>query len=166
MYLRSKLQTRALHNLKIITEEKYPDVRVTKGYVVSELLSNYKIFINDIEILKSAIIESDVKDEGGGTAVNLNITAEANEKLEELKKLLDKETGRSLFPAQILDILFICAKNLNNNGEMIIKDVSNKELSKVLLDYAYKLLTEDTLPVNVMNAKKDLIRVFLDNRLL
>lgn len=166
MYLRSKLQTRALNNLKIITEEKYPDVRVTKGYVVSELLSHYKVFVNDNEILKSAIIESDAKNEGGGTAVNLNITVEANEKLEELKKLLDKETGRSLFPAQILDILFICVKNKKNNGEMMIKDVSNEELSKVLLDYAYKLLTEDMLSVNVMKTKNDLIKVLVENRLL
>lgn len=57
--------------------------------------------------MRKAIAESDVKEEGGGISVNLNITTGANEKLEELKKILDKETGRSLFPAQVLDILLI-----------------------------------------------------------
>lgn len=57
--------------------------------------------------MRKAIAESDVKEEDGGTLVNLNITTGANEKLEELKKILDKETGRSLFPAQVLDILLI-----------------------------------------------------------
>lgn len=59
------------------------------------------------DILRKAIAESDVKEEDGDTLVNLNITTGANEKLEELKKILDKETGRSLFPAQVLDILLI-----------------------------------------------------------
>lgn len=57
--------------------------------------------------MRKAIAESDVKEEGGGISVNLNITTGTNEKLEELKKILDKETGRSLFPAQVLDILLI-----------------------------------------------------------
>ena len=57
--------------------------------------------------MRKAIAESDVKEEDGGALVNLNITTGANEKLEELKKILDKETGRSLFPAQVLDILLI-----------------------------------------------------------
>lgn len=57
--------------------------------------------------MRKAIAESDVKEEDGDTLVNLNITTGANEKLEELKKNLDKETGRSLFPAQVLDILLI-----------------------------------------------------------
>lgn len=48
--------------------------------------------------MRKAIAESDVKEEDGDTLVNLNITTGANEKLEELKKILDKETGRSLFP--------------------------------------------------------------------
>lgn len=57
--------------------------------------------------MRKAIAESDVKEEDGGVSVNLNITTGTNEKLEELKKILDKETGRSLFPAQVLDILLI-----------------------------------------------------------
>ena len=57
--------------------------------------------------MRKAIAESDVKEEDRDTLVNLNITTGANEKLEELKKILDKETGRSLFPAQVLDILLI-----------------------------------------------------------
>ena len=57
--------------------------------------------------MRKAIAESDVKEEGGGISVNLNITTGTNEKLEELKKILDKETSRSLFPAQVLDILLI-----------------------------------------------------------
>lgn len=57
--------------------------------------------------MRKAIAESDVKEEDGDALVNLNITTGANEKLEELKKILDKETGRSLFPAQVLDILLI-----------------------------------------------------------
>ena len=67
----------------------------------------FQSYIRDPDILRKAIAESDVKEEGGGISVNLNITTGANEKLEELKKILDKETGRSLFPAQVLDILLI-----------------------------------------------------------
>lgn len=46
--------------------------------------------------MRKAIAESDVKEEDGGISVNLNITTGANEKLEELKKILDKETGRDI----------------------------------------------------------------------
>ena len=46
--------------------------------------------------MRKAIAESGVKEEGGGISVNLNITTGANEKLEELKKILDKETGRDI----------------------------------------------------------------------
>ena len=67
----------------------------------------FQSYIRNPDILRKAIAESDVKEEDGGTSVNLNITTGANEKLEELKKILDKETGRSLFPAQVLDILLI-----------------------------------------------------------
>lgn len=57
--------------------------------------------------MRKAIAESGVKEEDGGILANLNTTTGVNEKLEELKKILDKETGRSLFPAQVLDILLI-----------------------------------------------------------
>mgnify|MGYP001523781055 CR=1 FL=1 len=67
----------------------------------------FQSYIRNPDILRKAIAESDVKEEGGGISVNLNITTGTNEKLEELKKILDKETGRSLFPAQVLDILLI-----------------------------------------------------------
>lgn len=67
----------------------------------------FQSYIRNPDILRKAIAESDVKEEDGGVSVNLNITTGTNEKLEELKKILDKETGRSLFPAQVLDILLI-----------------------------------------------------------
>lgn len=67
----------------------------------------FQSYIRNPDILRKAIAESDVKEEDGDTLVNLNITTGVNEKLEELKKILDKETGRSLFPAQVLDILLI-----------------------------------------------------------
>lgn len=67
----------------------------------------FQSYIRNPDILRKAIAESDVKEEDRDTLVNLNITTGANEKLEELKKILDKETGRSLFPAQVLDILLI-----------------------------------------------------------
>jgi hypothetical protein len=70
-------------------------------------LYTFQSYIRNPDILRKAIAESDVKEEDGGVSVNLNITTGTNEKLEELKKILDKETGRSLFPAQVLDILLI-----------------------------------------------------------
>ena len=72
-----------------------------------DFLYTFQSYIRNPDILRKAIAESDVKEEDGDTLVNLNITTGANEKLEELKKILDKETGRSLFPAQVLDILLI-----------------------------------------------------------
>ncbi|MGN9020025.1 hypothetical protein ACTNBM_13365 [Lachnospiraceae bacterium HCP1S3_C3] len=142
-------------------------MRVTKGYVASELLTNYKSYIRDKDKLKKAIVESDIKEEGGGIAVNLNITNDANEKLKEVKLVLDNETGRSLFPAQILDILLICAINSGDETENVnIKDIPDKELAKALMDYAYKLLTEQTFSVSVMNAKPELINVLMKNNLI
>ncbi|MGN9033119.1 hypothetical protein ACTNBN_13945 [Lachnospiraceae bacterium HCP1S3_B1] len=167
MYLRTKLQQRAHSNLDIRAKQKYPGMRVTKGYVASELLTNYKSYIRDKDKLKKAIVESDIKEEGGGIAVNLNITNDANEKLKEVKLVLDNETGRSLFPAQILDILLICAINSGDETENVnIKDIPDKELAKALMDYAYKLLTEQTFSVSVMNAKPELINVLMKNNLI
>lgn len=164
MYLRCKLQSRALNNLKLYTQKKFEGMRVTKGYVVSELLHNYPLYIGDALVLQEAIAESDMKEEGGGVAVNLNITAEANEQLEKLKSFLDKKTGRSLFPAQIVDILVLCA--LKSNGCPIMQDVPNQRLAKALLDCAYKLLVEETLPVNLARARTGLVQLLQENALL
>ena len=167
MYLRTKLQKRAHSNLDIRAKRKYPGMRVTKGYVVSELLLNYQSFIHDPDKLRKAIAESDIKEEGGGIAVNFNITNEANRKLEELKTILDNETGRSLFPAQILDILLICAVNSGDETENVnVKDISDKELAKALMDFAYRLLTEQTPAVSVMSAKPELITVLSKHHLI
>ena len=167
MYLRTKLQPRAHDNLDKRGKQKYPGMRVTKGYVASELLMTYQSYIRDPEILRNAISESDIKAEGGGIAVNLCVTTEANEKLEEFKKILNKETGRSFFPAQVLDILLICAANTIEDGEKkIIMEIPNNALAKVLMDFAFKLLTEETLSFNVMNAKAGLIKVLIENHLL
>lgn len=166
MYLRTKLQPRAIANLVLYTrsQDRYKGMRVTKGFVVTNLLNNYPLYIRDTAALQSAIAESDIKQEGSGTAVNLNITVEANDKLADLKKLLDKETGRSLFPAQVIDILLICALSLS--GRPPVKEVSDKQLAKVMMEYAYKLLTEEVLPVNISNARSDIIKIFEDNCLL
>lgn len=56
-------------------------------------------------MLLEAIKLSDIKEEGGETPVNFNITYEANEQLNQLKQSLDAFTGRSFFPAQVIDIL-------------------------------------------------------------
>lgn len=98
----------------------------------------------------------------------MNITENAYKKLNELKTLLDKETGRSLFPAQVVDILLICVLKteiLNTESE-IVKDIDNKELAKCLLDYAYILLTAEKLPANLNNAKNGLVTVLRNNFLL
>lgn len=165
MYLRTKLQARAHDNLNKRGEQRYPGMRVTKGYVVSELLTNYYSYIGNAERVRKAITESDIKEEGGGIAVNLNITNEANEKLVELKKILDRETGRSLFPAQVLDILLICALDSDGGAEQT-REVPDKDLAKTLLDFAYKILTEETLSINAMNAKTGLINTLVENHLL
>src|SRR5665647_2834312 len=111
MYQRCKMQPRALDNIDKCRKYFYQGQRVTKGYVLSSLLENYTLYTENDQILSVAIKESDIKQEGSGTAVNFNITADANEKLLQLKLHLDKDTGRSLFPAQIIDILLICAVN-------------------------------------------------------
>lgn len=51
----------------------------------------FQSYIRDPDILRKAIAESDVKEEGGGVLVNLNVTTGANEKLEELKKFSIKK---------------------------------------------------------------------------
>lgn len=167
MYVRVKLQARAVYNLEKAAQLNFPGMRVTRGYVISDLLSKANHYISNPDILRSAIAESDKKEQGGGTPVNLNLSAEANEKLEELKRLLDKETGRSLFPAQVLDVLLICAAtNTTEEEKQNAPNISDAQLAKALLDYAYKLLTEETLSVNMIHAKAGLLTVLGDNRLI
>lgn len=109
MYQRSKMQARALDNLARYTEHYYNGQRVTKGYVLSQILSKYDIHTFDKERLLEAIELSDVKEEGPGTPVNFNISYEANKHLVQLKQRLDSIAGRSFFPAQVIDILLIYA---------------------------------------------------------
>ena len=173
MYLRCNLQPRAEQNLskytQIYAEREAEGNRVTKGHVLSKLLASYPTYIcGDAEKLKASIFQSDEKIEGSVIQVNLNITENAYKKLNELKTLLDKETGRSLFPAQVVDILLICVLKteiLNTESE-IVKDIDNKELAKCLLDYAYILLTAEKLPANLNNAKNGLVTVLRNNFLL
>lgn len=109
MYLRAKMQRRALENLARYTEARFGGQRVTKGYALSEAVENYQSYVDDLELLHKAITESDIKDEGPGTPVNFNVRQEANESLNAFKQKLDELTGRSLFPAQVIDILLLCA---------------------------------------------------------
>lgn len=97
MYQRSKMQARALDNLARYTEYYYKGQRVTKGYVLSQVLGKYSIHTFDKGMLLEAIKLSDIKEEGPGTPVNFNITYEANEQLNQLKQSLDAITGRSFF---------------------------------------------------------------------
>ena len=106
----------------MITKNNYPDLLVTKGYVLSALLEGYTQYIDNEEVLKKAIKESDVKQEGSGTTVNFNITAQANTNLESMKRIIDKMTGRSFFPAQIIDILLICALYIEPKDFMETED--------------------------------------------
>ena len=105
MYIRSKLQPRAIDNIARLKEKFYPNSRVTKGFVISNFLEKYKLYTENEVKLNEALIESENKVEGPGISINLNITSEANEALNNLKIKLDKMTGRSLFPAQVIDVL-------------------------------------------------------------
>lgn len=59
--------------------------------VKPDFLYTFQSYIRNPDILRKAIAESDVKEEGGGISVNLNITTGTNEKLEELKKFSIKK---------------------------------------------------------------------------
>lgn len=72
-----------------------------------------------------------------------------------------------MFPAQVLDILLICAANTTEYGtEEIVRKISNSDLAKAMMEYAFKILTEETLSVNMINAKRGLINVLVENHLL
>ncbi|AEN77683.1 hypothetical protein [Ligilactobacillus ruminis] len=143
MYLRIKAQQRTLDNLQVITKNNYPDLRVTKGYVLTALLEGYKQYVNNEEVLKKAIKESDVKQEGSGTPVNFNITAQANTNLESMKRIIDKMTGRSFFPAQIIDILLICALSIESKDFMETED----SIDSIRLQIIKKIADTDTTDV-------------------
>ncbi len=164
MYLRVKLQERTLRNLEVVSRRDYAAMRVTKGYVVSNLLCEYARYLNDTAALREAITESDMKQEGGAASVNLTITAAAEQHLYQLKQKLDAETGRSLFPAQVIDILLILAVREKAGESAAV--FSDREVARKLMDLAYTLLTEDVLPVNVTNAKAGIIDVLQKNYLL
>lgn len=63
MYQRSKMQARALDNLARYTEYYYKGQRVTKGYVLSQVLGKYSIHTFDKGMLLEAIKLSDIKEE-------------------------------------------------------------------------------------------------------
>lgn len=147
--------------------KEFPGMRVTKGFVISELLTRYPVLIRDSNQLNEAVHKSDIREEGGGIAVNLNITNDANEKLAELKKLLDYDTGRSLFPAQLLDILLILAVNSSKEeNEEISDNTDDKVLARALIDFSFKLLTEEIHSANVREARIGFITILKKNHLL
>lgn len=156
MYQRSKMQARALDNLARYTEYYYKGQRVTKGYVLSQVLGKYSIHTFDKGMLLEAIKLSDIKEEGPGTPVNFNITYEANEQLNQLKQSLDAITGRSFFSAQVIDILLI----------YVTKKLGHKEIKKNEIEVGIEINTlrveaislllhasENTL-INVLNVLK------------
>jgi len=163
MLIRTKLQARVLENLKNLKAEMYPHYNVTKGHIVSELLEKSDSITADKYLLSEAIHESDIKNEGGGIPVNLTITTEANNKLQKLKEQLDKATGRSFFPAQVIDIVAIMA--VSTLSEKKKTNVSDEELAKALLDIAFKLLTNHQ-GVNLRNAKYEMIDTLKRNNLI
>ena len=156
MYQRSKMQARALDNLARYTEYYYKGQRVTKGYVLSQVLGKYSIHTFDKGMLLEAIKLSDIKEEGPGTPVNFNITYEANEQLNQLKQSLDAITGRSFFPAQVIDILLIYAtkklghKEIEKNETEVGIEINTLRVEAIaLLLHA----SENTL-INVLNVLK------------
>lgn len=156
MYIRSKLQPRAIDNIARLKEIFYPNSRVTKGFVISNFLEKHDLYTENEVILNEALIESENKIEGPGISINLNITSEANEDLNNLKMKLDKMTGRSLFPAQVIDVLLIC---IMKNTEKKL-EITDKQLAKILLDFSYRLLCgeitaqEEKLKVDIYNILK------------
>lgn len=108
MYIRSKLQQNALELLAAYTESHFSGMRVTRGYVISKILLNCEKLLSNEKNVAKAFEISDKK-KGLGIPVNLNITSQAYEQLTKAKLKLDMFTGRSLFPAQVIEILLICA---------------------------------------------------------
>ena len=156
MYQRSKMQARALDNLARYTEYYYKGQRVTKGYVLSQVLGKYSIHTFDKGMLIEAIKLSDIKEEGPGTPVNFNITYEANEQLNQLKQSLDAITGRSFFPAQVIDILLIYATKKLGHKEIEKNEIEvGIEINTLRVEAISLLLhaSENTL-INVLNVLK------------
>ena len=59
-----------------------------------------------------------------------------------------------MFPAQVLDILLICAANTTEyETEKIVRKISNSDLAKAMMEYAFKILTEETLSVRDKNPR-------------
>ena len=156
MYQRSKMQARALDNLARYTEYYYKGQRVTKGYVLSQVLGKYSIHTFDKGMLLEAIKLSDIKEEGPGTPVNFNITYEANEQLNQLKQSLDDITGRSFFTAQVIDILLIYATKKLGHKEIEKNEIEvGIEINTLRVEAISLLLhaSENTL-INVLNVLK------------
>ena len=150
------MQARALDNLARYTEYYYKGQRVTKGYVLSQVLGKYSIHTFDKGMLLEAIKLSDIKEEGPGTPVNFNITYEANEQLNQLKQSLDAITGRSFFPAQVIDILLIYATKKLGHKEIEKNEIeAGIEINTLRVEAISLLLhaSENTL-INVLNVLK------------
>lgn len=153
MYQRSKMQASALDNLARYTEYYYKGQRVTKGYVLSQVLGKYSIHTFDKGMLLEAIKLSDIKEEGPGTPVNFNITYEANEQLNQLKQSLDAITGRSFFPAQVIDILLIYATKKLGHKEIEKNEIEvGIEINTLRVEAISLLLhASENILINVLN---------------
>ncbi len=135
MYIRSKLQQNALDCLTDYTESHFSGMRVTRGYVVSRILSQWEHFLSEEAMVERALQISDEK-KGHGIPVNLNVTSQAFEQLNCAKLKLDQYTGRSLFPAQVIEILLICATSQGQDSEGEPKaDAADMDFKEELLRF-------------------------------
>lgn len=165
MYQRLYVQRRVSDFLEWVKERNWKNIRVSPGHMITPYLENYEKYISNTNVLKQAIAESEIKEEGVATSINFNISSEAGRKLLELKGILDERTQRHLYPAQVLDILLLCVKL----GEDTIKnkeDVSDKELAVFLLDFVQDLISGVDMSVKKIAVKDKIIKVLLENNVI
>lgn len=166
MYQRLSVQQRVCDFLDWEKDRKWRDIRVRPGHMINPYLENYEKYISDPSILQQAIAESEIKQEGVATSINFNISNEAGKKLSELKGVLDQTTQRHLYPAQVLDILLICVRLGSESQNDKKRDISDKEIAMILLDFVRDLIGSEIMPINKINAKQDIIEVLEKNNLL
>lgn len=165
MYLRVSVQQRVIDNISKLRAMQNLGTRVRDGYILNPYLENYERYTENSYSLEKSIQESDKKQDGPGISINLNLTANACDRLTELKNYLDQYTNRRFFPAQVIDILLICVMELLENPDDNIR-ISDEKLAKILLDLGYEILVKDKLDLHKHQAKEEIIHVLINNNLL
>ena len=131
---------------KIFEKPNHPMLAVVGGSKVSTKLSVLKNLINMVDglILGGGILNTFIAAQG----INIGKSLYEKDFIDEAKKILNILKEKNIFFPEIIDV--VCASELSENAEAIIKDIHDVSLNDMILDLGPKTLTQITNELNHM----------------